>query len=112
MTPPLIKTHIDLSMITESFDAVLLRLFELQEPVNFVAHELGLICDLEFDFRRLHKLIIHHDAEGCVHTCSSVPSGLTKGEKKWYQSASTEHCETINSKKATKGISKCKIVKR
>ncbi len=52
-----------------------LKLFELHEPINFAAHELSLICELEFDFRRHHDLII------CVHTCSSVPLGLTKGKE-------------------------------
>lgn len=109
MTPP--HTHYTLTntqpLITESFDAALPKLFELREPINFAAHELRLICELEFDFRRRHDLII------CVHTCSSVPSGLTKGN--WYQSAFIEHIKTnkINStRESIKEISKCKTVKR
>lgn len=44
-------------------------------------YEFCLICELELDFRRHLNLIIHHEPEGCAHTCTSVPSGLTKGEK-------------------------------
>lgn len=53
-----------------SFDDALRQLFELREPVNFAAHELRLMCELEFGFRRQRHLILHRDPEESVHTCS------------------------------------------
>lgn len=109
--------HYTLTNITEFFDAALLWLFELQEPVNFAAHEFHLICELELTSENIIILLYIMSPRAVFTHILQFPWAWPKEEKKkknWYQSAFIEHCKAnkINSERvSTKGISKCKTLK-